>query len=239
MRALIVIPTFNERENLPPVVGLLLQHQDYRVLIVDDDSPDGTGAVADRLAAAHPGRVTCLHRSGQRGLGLAYVAGFTEALRSDCNVVCQMDADLSHDPRELETLINAAEHQDLVIGSRYIAALPTPHWPRRRRLLSRFANSYARWAVGLIQRDCTSGFRCWRREALARIDLQAITSRGYAFQVEMLIEAVRAGMRILEVPTSFRDRTRGVSKLSASVITASALMPWRPNLRRAAPSTGD
>src|SRR5262245_53930507 len=115
MRALIVIPTFNERDNLAPVVGLLLQHPNYRVLVVDDDSPDGTGAVADGLAAENPGRVTCLHRSGARGLGLAYVAGFVEAVRSDCDVICQMDADLSHDPQELQTLISAAEYQDLVI----------------------------------------------------------------------------------------------------------------------------
>jgi len=239
MRALIVVPTFNERENLATLVRMLLEHPDYTVLVVDDGSPDGTGDLADRIAGESGGRVRCLHRSGVRGLGLAYVAGFTEAVRSGCDVVCQMDADLSHDPLELQGLIDMARSHDLVIGSRYVVAVEMPRWPMYRRLLSRFANAYTRRLAGLTQRDCTSGFRCWRREALERIDLTAIASRGYAFQVEMLVAAARAGMSIAEVPTSFRNRARGVSKMSAAVVAESALMPWRPSLRRAAPSTGD
>jgi dolichol-phosphate mannosyltransferase len=227
MRILIVVPTFNERENLPTLVRGLLQHPDYRVLVVDDGSPDGTGAVANDLSRESKGRVSCLHRNGPRGLGLSYVEGFTEAVASDADFVCQMDADLSHDMLDLPRMITAASRCDLVVGSRYLPAGVTPGWPVRRRLLSRFANWYMRAFANLPQHDCTSGFRCWRREALARLDLGRVLSRGYAFQVEMLMAAVDAGFRIAEVPISFRDRTRGTSKMSAGVIAESALLPWR------------
>jgi dolichol-phosphate mannosyltransferase len=227
MRILIVVPTFNERENLPTLVRGLLQHPDYRVLVVDDGSPDGTGAVANDLSRDSNGRVSCLHRNGPRGLGLSYVEGFTEAVASDADFVCQMDADLSHDTTDLPRMIAAASRCDLVVGSRYLHAGATPGWPVRRRVLSRFANWYTRAFAKLPQHDCTSGFRCWRREALARIDLRRVLSRGYAFQVEMLMAAVQAGFRIAEVPISFRERAQGTSKMSAGVIAESALLPWR------------
>jgi dolichol-phosphate mannosyltransferase len=226
MRALIVIPTFNERQNLETLLPMLLS-QDYRVLVVDDASPDGSGATVDALTADSNGRLRCIHRTGPRGLGLAYVAGFTEAVRSDSEIICQMDADFSHHPEEIGQLTDAIRHNDLVIGSRYLGTLKTPRWPLHRRLLSRFANTYARRFARLTQADCTSGFRCWRRDALARIDFSRIVSRGYAFQVEMLVAAVRKGLRIIEVPTSFRDRAWGSSKMSPTVIAESALIPWR------------
>jgi dolichol-phosphate mannosyltransferase len=235
MRILIVVPTFNERENLPTLVRSLLQHPDYRVLVVDDGSPDGTGALADALSSK--GRVRCLHRTGPRGLGLSYVDGFTEAVAGDADLVCQMDADLSHDPNDLPSLIAAADESDLVVGSRYFAPRATPGWPVSRRLLSRFGNWYTRAVAQLTQYDCTSGFRCWRREALARIDLERVASRGYSFQVEMLTAAARAGFRITEVPISFRQRAHGASKLSVAVIAESAVLPWR--LRRSGLGTRD
>jgi dolichol-phosphate mannosyltransferase len=231
MRILIVVPTFNERDNLPMLVRSLLKHPDYRVLVVDDGSPDGTGAVANALSLEYGGRVCCLHRSGPRGLGLSYVEGFTQAVASDADFICQMDADLSHATADLPTMIAAAKDCDLVLGSRYVPAGETPGWPSSRRLLSRCANWYARTIMTLTQRDCTSGFRCWRREALARLDLQCVLSRGYAFQVEMLKAAVDAGFSISEVPISFRKRVYGTSKMSAGVIAESALLPWRLRAR--------
>ena len=231
MRILIVVPTFNERENLPTLVRSLLEHPDYRVLVVDDRSPDGTGAVANALSLESGGRVRCLHRSGPRGLGLSYVDGFAQAVSSDADFICQMDADLSHATADLPTMIAAATECDLVLGSRYVPAGETPGWPQSRRLLSRCANWYARTIMTLAQRDCTSGFRCWRREALARLDLQRVLSRGYAFQVEMLKAAVDAGFSVSEVPISFRKRMNGASKMSAGVIAESALLPWRLRAR--------
>ena len=226
MRAVVVVPTFNERQNLATLLPILLSH-DYRVLVVDDASPDGSGAMVDALTAGSNGRLRCLHRTGPRGLGLAYLAGFMEAVRGDEEFVCQMDADLSHDPLELPRLIDAARDHDLVIGSRYLGPLDAPGWALRRRLLSRFANAYARRIAELPQHDCTSGFRCWRRDALARIDLGRIVSRGYAFQVEMLAASIHHGFRIIEVPTTFRERANGTSKMSAGVIAESVHMPWR------------
>ncbi|HVZ23006.1 MAG TPA: polyprenol monophosphomannose synthase [Vicinamibacterales bacterium] len=228
MQVLIVVPTYNERENLPTLVRALLQEPDYRVLVVDDDSPDGTGAIAEALVGEFGARVRCLHRRGPRGLGRAYVDGFSEAVATDADLVCQMDADLSHDVGDLrEMLAAAADGTDLVIGSRYVRRRDTPGWPMRRRLLSQCANAYARAWSGLTERDCTSGFRCWRREALAEIDLTGIVSRGYAFQIEMLVAAARRRFRVVEVPIVFRERATGASKMSAAIIAESALMPWR------------
>jgi dolichol-phosphate mannosyltransferase len=228
MTALVQIPTYNERDNLPFVVSGVLAHADTRVLVIDDGSPDGTGAVADRLAAENAARVSVMHRSGTRGLGRSYLDGFRTALESDAAVICQMDADLSHDPRFLPSLIASAHAgAGLTIGSRYMAGGRVENWPMRRMLLSAFANRYIRVATGLDVRDCTSGFRCWRRDALARLPLDRITSEGYSFLVEVTFQAAAAGVRIAEVPIVFVERRQGSSKLSTSVLAESLVTPWR------------
>ena len=226
------MPTFNERENIAALVPRLLGIDGVRVLIVDDGSPDGTGMVADGLAAASDGRLTVMHRAGPRGLGRSYVDGMQAAVRTGARYVCQMDADLSHDPADLTRLLRAGATADLVIGSRYVPGGTLHNWPRRRLWLSAFANWYVRAVTGLRIRDCTSGFRCWRRELLARLPLGEIASDGYAFQVEMAYEAGRAGATIVETPIAFVERRQGASKLSWSVIAESVWMPWRLVRRR-------
>jgi dolichol-phosphate mannosyltransferase len=231
MQALVIIPTYNERDNLAIVAGAVLRHSGFGVMVVDDASPDGTGASADALSAQHPGRVRVIHRSGPRGLGLSYIDGLRSALQTDAAFICQMDADLSHDPLDLPRLVSACDDADLVIGSRYVPGGRVRNWPRRRVLLSAFANRYVRAITGLPVRDCTSGFRCWRREAVERLPLGRILSNGYAFLVELTWEAAAAGNRIREVPITFVDRREGASKISAGVFVESALMPWRLRTR--------
>jgi len=226
-RALVIVPTFNERDNLPPLVAGLLAHPGVDVLVVDDRSPDGTGEVADALASASAGRLDVLHRVERRGLGRSYVDGIALAVRRPYDVICQMDADLSHDPRQLPDLIAATDHADVAIGSRYVPGGAIVNWPRRRRVLSRFANLYIRTVTRLGPRDCTSGYRCWRREALASLALDRFTSDGYSFLVEMLFAAARAGCRFAEVPITFVERRLGESKLSSAVLVESAITPWR------------
>jgi dolichol-phosphate mannosyltransferase len=224
---LVVVPTYNERANLPIVTEALLAHPGVRILIVDDESPDGTGKVADALALKHPARIAVMHRTERRGLGRSYIDGFTRAIAEPVDVVCQMDADLSHDPEQLPALVAAAGNADVAIGSRYIPGGRIVNWPRRRELLSRFANVYVRAVTRLPTRDCTSGFRCWRRETLARLPLQRFVSDGYSFQVETLFTASRLGCRIVEVPITFVERRGGESKVSKRVLVESALTPWR------------
>jgi dolichol-phosphate mannosyltransferase len=231
MKALVVTPTYNERDNLPVLVEGILRHDGFHVLVVDDGSPDGTGAVADQLAAAHPGRVEVLHRTGARGLGRSYVDGLQRALRTDADLIFQMDADLSHNPEYLPALAAAAQQYDMVIGSRYLHGVSVVNWPLRRIFLSAFANRDIRAITGLSPRDCTSGYRCWRREALARIPLDRVFSDGYAFLVEMLFRASRAGCRIGEVPIIFIERRQGQSKVSKAVLIESLVTPWRLRLR--------
>ena len=231
MNALVVTPTYNERENLPILVEGVLKHDGFRVLVVDDGSPDGTGAVADALAAAHPGRVEVLHRSGVRGLGRSYVDGLQRALRTDAELIFQMDADLSHNPEYLPALAAAAQQYDVVIGSRYLNGVSVVNWPLRRIFLSAFANRYIRAVTNLSPSDCTSGYRCWRRETLARIPLGRVFSDGYAFLVEMLFRASRDGCRIGEVPIIFVERRQGQSKVSKAVLIESLIIPWRLRLR--------
>ncbi|MCL4847079.1 MAG: polyprenol monophosphomannose synthase [Acidobacteria bacterium] len=232
MNVLVLIPTFNERDNLPLVVDGVLA-EGYDVLVVDDASPDGTGAVADGLAVRHPGRVTVLHRTGRRGLGRSYVEAMALALAGPAEIICQMDGDRSHDPKYLPSMVAAArEGADLVIGSRYLQGVSVVNWPLSRLILSTLANRYVRAVTRLPVRDCTSGFRCWRREALARVPLDRIVSDGYAFLVEMLYEASRRGCRIGEVPIIFVERRTGQSKLSTTVVIESAITPWRVVLRR-------
>jgi dolichol-phosphate mannosyltransferase len=231
MTVLVIIPTYNERDSLPELVPRVIARPDTRVLVVDDESPDGTGQVADDLASRFPGRVDVLHRSGPRGLGNAYVAGIRRALESDADLICQMDADLSHDPEYLPSLIAASATHDLVIGSRYLNGVSVVNWPLRRLALSTAANHYIRFVTGLPANDCTSGYRCWRRDALERAHIEQVRSQGYAFLVETLHRAWVAGSRITEVPIIFVERRKGASKLSSGTLLESVLMPWRLRLR--------
>jgi dolichol-phosphate mannosyltransferase len=227
MKALVIIPTYNERDNIPPLVERLLEHDGVSVLVVDDQSPDGTGAVADAAAARAPSRVAVLHRTANRGFGRSYIDGIRHALTLPVDVIGQMDADFSHDPARLPSLLAATASADVVIGSRYTAGGGIENWPARRRLLSRFANLYVRGITGLQARDCTSGYRCWRREALAALPLDRFVSDGYSFLVEMLFAAARQGRTIAEVPITYVERREGQSKMSRSVIVESAITPWK------------
>ena len=224
---LVIVPTYNERANLPIVTEGLMRHANVRLLVVDDDSPDGTGAIADDLSRQYPGRIDVLHRTGRRGLGRSYLDGFRAALAGSADVICQMDADLSHDPVHLPALVAATAGADLVIGSRYVANGAIVNWPLRRLFLSRFANRYIRTVTRLRARDCTSGYRCWRRATMATLPLDRISSDGYSFLVETLFMAARRGARIAEVPITFVERRTGESKLSSGVLIESILMPWR------------
>lgn len=231
MKVLVIIPTYNERDNLPVLVRQVLA-LGYDVMVVDDQSPDGTGAVADDLAREFPGRVDVMHRTGKRGLGRSYIDALSKARLGDADLVCQMDADLSHDPQYLPAMVEAATNRfDMVIGSRYLHGVSVVNWPLRRLFLSTFANNYIRTVTRLPVRDCTSGFRCWRREALKQLPLDRIASDGYAFLVEMLYEAHIRGCRVGEVPIIFVERRVGQSKMSGGVIFESAYMPWRVVMR--------
>ena len=236
-RIAIVVPTFNERQTLPLLVDALAIQAIPRtwVLVVDDNSPDGTGEVADRLARDPRNRVSVLHRERQDGLGRAYVAGMQHALEAGAQVIVQMDADLSHSPSDLAFLLDGLRgaRADVVIGSRYISGgRVDTDWPRRRRWLSRAANRYVNAVLHLGTADATSGFRVWRAAALTAINLETIRSDGYAFQVEMTFRAAQAGWRMLEVPITFSERRHGQSKMTTRTIFESALAPWR--LRSAA-----
>jgi dolichol-phosphate mannosyltransferase len=225
--ALVVIPTYNERANLPVLVKGLMEHDNVRVLVVDDQSPDGTGQLAEELGNAFPGRVSVLHRTGKKGFGRSYIDGLQHALVEPVDVLCQMDADLSHDPRHLPDLIAATADADVVIGSRYVPGGAIVNWPKRRRILSRVANIYIRAVTQLAARDCTSGYRCWRHSAMAALPLDRFISDGYSFLVEMLFVAARGGCRITEVPITFVERREGESKVSKAVLIESAITPWR------------
>jgi dolichol-phosphate mannosyltransferase len=231
---LVVIPTYNERENLPEIVRQLLALGDrYRVLVVDDNSPDGTGTVADELAGRSCGRVDVLHRAEKQGLGRAYIAGFQCALSTDAPIIAQMDADLSHRPEDLRKMVDAlSEDVDLVLGSRYIAGGATEGWPWHRRMISRAGGWYAGMVLGVPIRDLTGGFKVWRRELLRSIGLESITSDGYSFQIETTYRAVRQGARVAQVPIIFHDRVAGKSKLSRRVVLEAALRVWSFRFRR-------
>jgi dolichol-phosphate mannosyltransferase len=223
--AWVILPTYNEAENLEGIVGAVLEQLSGsgRVLVVDDNSPDGTGELADRLAASN-GSISVLHRSRKEGLGPAYLAGFAVALDGGAQRIVEMDADFSHDPTYLPKLIGAADHFDLVIGSRYVPGGGVTDWGPMRRFISRGGSSYARLALGLPIRDLTGGFKCFRREVLEAINLETIEARGYAFQVETTYRVIRAGFRVVEIPIVFKDRADGTSKMSRSIV-AEAI--WR------------
>jgi dolichol-phosphate mannosyltransferase len=226
-RLLVVVPTYNELVNLPLVVPAILQ-QDPRidVLVVDDNSPDGTGQLADELAASTP-RVHVLHRPNKSGLGKAYLAGFQWALANRYDLIFEMDADFSHDPKFLGDFIRAVPNADLVIGSRYRAGVVNViNWPISRLLLSIGANQYARWITGLPLADSTGGFKCFRREVLEAIDFEKVRSNGYAFQIEMSFRAWKKGFRLVEVPIVFTDRVEGQSKMNKRIVREAIWMVW-------------
>jgi dolichol-phosphate mannosyltransferase len=236
--AIVVLPTFNESQNVRSIIERLLQLPGVGVIVVDDGSPDGTGDIADQLAHATPGRVEVIHRPGPRGLGRSYVDGLRRALTFDAPAIIQMDADWSHDPEYVPSLLEALETHDLVIGSRYVQGVSVVNWPLRRILLSAFANRYIRGITGLRARDCTSGYRCWRRTALARLPLHALQSEGYAFLVELLFQAHANGCHIGEVPIIFVERRAGASKISGPVLFESLATPWRLLVQRTARRAG-
>ena len=235
----LVIPTYNEAENLPNIAraaGAELEQAvpgDHRILIVDDNSPDGTGAIADALAAEHDW-IEVLHRPGKTGLGQAYLAGFAHALAGGAQMVIEMDADFSHDPAYLPDLLTAAEDADLVLGSRYVPGGGVRDWGLLRRLVSRGGGLYARRILGVDVRDLTGGFKCIRREVLEAIDLPSIRAQGYGFQIEVTYRAHLAGFRVREVPIVFTDRAAGSSKMSTRIALEAMLLV--PAMRRGAPA---
>ncbi|MCL6475709.1 MAG: polyprenol monophosphomannose synthase [Firmicutes bacterium] len=232
--AIVVIPTYNERENLPLVCEQVLRHTagTVHILVVDDNSPDGTGELADALARKHP-QIHVLHRQSKEGLGRAYVAGFQQALQMGYALIAQMDADLSHDPQDLPLLIETATSADLVLGSRYVPGGDVSNWSRQRYWLSFIANQYVRMITRIPVRDATGGYRRWRREVLEAIDLDTVRSNGYAFQIEMAYRACRLGFHIQEIPIVFTERRAGKSKLSKRVIWEAVWLPWKLRFSRA------
>jgi dolichol-phosphate mannosyltransferase len=217
MKTLIIIPTYNEVDNLRPLLKELFTYApETDVLIVDDNSPDGTGQLADEIHNENP-QVHVMHRAGKLGLGTAYIAGFKYAIEHGYDAAFEMDADFSHDPRYLPDFLNKIEQADLVIGSRYIPGGDTPNWSFSRRIISGGGNIFARFMLGLPIHDCTAGYRCYRREVLERIDLDTVESQGYAFQVEMAYRVRRQGFKIVETPIIFMDRRVGKSKMSRAI----------------------
>lgn len=217
-RVLVVIPTYNERDNIEPIITRLHGSVPAAdVLVVDDGSPDGTGKIADELAAADP-RVHVLHRAAKAGLGAAYIAGFGWGLEAGYDVLVEMDADGSHAPEQLPRLLAALGHADLVLGSRWVPGGVVVNWPWRREFLSRGANVYTRLALGLPVRDATGGFRAYRRAVLERIAYASVASEGYCFQIDLAWRALRAGFTVVEVPITFADRERGESKMSGPIV---------------------
>jgi len=236
-RAVLCLPTYNERENLEPMIaalGAALDTSQDRVLVIDDGSPDGTGEIADRVAAEHSW-VSVLHREAKEGIGPAYVAGFRQALAEGAELVLEMDCDFSHDPGDVPRLIAASEDADLVLGSRYAPGGGTANWGLVRRFVSRGGCMYAQVILGMRVRDLTGGFKCFRRETLEAIDLGALSAHGYAFQIETTYRVKRAGLRIEEVPITFVERRAGASKMTGSIV-AEAI--WRVPLLRLRALTG-
>lgn len=230
MKAIVIIPTYNERENIARLTGEILgQHPDLQILIVDDNSPDGTGRIADELAASGD-RIRVIHRSGKLGLGSAYREGFRAALAMGADYLIEMDADFSHDPGILPVFLETIKGCDLVIGSRYLNGVSVVNWPIRRLMLSYFASVYTRFVTGLAIRDCTSGFKCFSRAALEAIDLDRVTSDGYSFQIEMNYRCHEKGFRIVEVPIIFIDRHAGSSKMSKKIVREAVTMVWKLRL---------
>jgi len=236
MKTLIIIPTYNELENLRPLLQEIFSYApDTDVLIVDDNSPDGTGKQADEIHNENP-QVHVLHRAGKLGLGTAYIAGFKYAVAHDYDAAFEMDADFSHDPRYLPDFLKAIEHADLVIGSRYIPGGGTPNWSFLRRLISGGGNIFARFMLRIPVHDCTAGFRCYRRQVLESIDLDTIQSQGYAFQVEMAYRVMQQGFKIVETPIVFMDRRIGKSKMSRKIVIEAFIYVLRARFGKKPPA---
>lgn len=225
---MVVVPTFNERPNIDGLISAILALGDaYRLVVVDDNSPDGTGAAARDWATRFPGRVSVLERAGKSGIGSAYRAGFAVALTSGADVIAQMDADFSHDPAALPSLVRRTASADVVLGSRYVEGGGSEGWPWHRRALSRAGGVYARIVLGVPIRDLTGGFKAYRRSALARIAPERLTSDGYVFQIETTYRAIQAGLNVVEVPIIFTDRVAGRSKLSRRIVLEAMIVIWR------------
>ena len=230
-RALIIFPTYNERDNIGKIVHAVLPLDPrIHVLIVDDSSPDGTGDVADRLAAQES-KVEVLHRPNKEGIGRAYIAGFKWAIEREFDFIFEMDADFSHGPEYIQDFLKEIQNNDLVIGSRYISGVNVINWPMSRLLLSYFANAYTRIVTGMPLRDGTGGFKCFRREVLEAIDLDQVQASGYVFQIEMSMRAWKKGFRIKEIPIIFTDRVAGVSKMSKKIMREAIWMVWALRLK--------
>lgn len=230
MRTVVVIPTYNERDTIERLINdVLAQDKDIHVLVVDDNSPDGTGEIVDRLSEGM-GRVHVLHRPGKMGLGSAYRQGFAAALAMGADFIVEMDADYSHDPATLPRFLEAMEGCDLVIGSRYLNGISVVNWPIRRLMLSYFANWYTRLITGLRIMDCTSGFKCFHRRVIESIDMSTIRSDGYSFQIEMNYRCVEKGFQVKEIPIIFIDRRSGSSKMSKKIVREAVFMVWKLKL---------
>ncbi len=227
--AIVLMPTYNERENLPSLVEEVLRTAPVDMLIIDDNSPDGTGSVADALAAQDP-RVQVMHRPEKQGLGKAYVAGFRWALERDYQYVFEMDADFSHQPRYLPEFLREIKHYDLVLGSRYVRNGGVSNWPLQRQLISRGGSLYARTILGVEVKDLTGGFKCFRREVLEALDLESIGSTGYSFQIEMTYRTLQHGFRVKEIPIIFYERNAGKSKMSSGIFVEAIGMVWKLRL---------
>ncbi|MSN26260.1 MAG: glycosyltransferase [Geobacter sp.] len=231
MIALVVIPTYNEKDNVVRLASsILAQHADLQILFVDDNSPDGTGKIIDDLILNND-RIHVLHRSGKLGLGSAYREGFKVAISMAADYIIEMDADFSHDPAVLPEFLSVANDFDLVIGSRYLNGVSVVNWPIRRLILSYFASVYTRWVTGLQLRDCTSGFKCFRRASLEAIDLNSVKSDGYSFQIEMNYRCKEKGLSIKEIPIIFIDRHAGSSKMSRRIVREAVIMVWKLRLQ--------
>ena len=227
MKTLVIIPTYNERENIERIVPQVLEKDpSIHVLIVDDGSPDGTGEIADRMAKEND-RILVLHRKNKSGLGTAYITGFKFALEKSYDLIFEMDCDFSHDPEYIPHFLEAIKDADLILGSRYISGVNVINWPMSRLLLSYYANVYSRWVTGLPLKDATGGFKCFRREVLEAIDFNKVKSNGYSFQIEMSFRAWKKGFRIKEIPIVFEDRKAGQSKMSKKIVREAIWMVWR------------
>ncbi|MDP6051189.1 MAG: polyprenol monophosphomannose synthase [Candidatus Latescibacteria bacterium] len=232
MRPLIIIPTYNERDNIQKLIPLLMELDiSLSVLVVDDNSPDGTGKLVNDMSEQND-RIHILHRPGKLGLGSAYIAGFKHAIQQDVDCIFEMDADFSHDPDMISEFLEKLETCDVVIGSRYISGINVVNWPMSRLLLSYFANFYTRVITGMSIQDATSGFKCFKREVLELIDLDRVRSDGYAFQIEMNFRCWRKGFRICEIPIIFVDRHSGTSKMSRRIICEAIWIVWWLRLQR-------